>query len=155
MLQRIQTVYLLLAAALSAAAFFMPLTYFSTSAGDLFDIYATSVRSAGGETIDGSIYMMILAAANIAAPIVNICLYHKRMLQVRICGIIGVLLVGNMAMIGAYTYLAVRAFETIGVESVGFHPALFAPLAALGLIYLAGRAILKDELRVRSVDRIR
>ncbi len=155
MLQRIQTVYLLLAGALAAAAFFLPLTYFSTSTSEVFDIYVTGVKSSSGENVEGSIYMMILAAATIAVPIVNICLFNNRMLQVRICGILGVLLVGNMAMIGAFTYLSVRAFEQIGVTTVGFHPALFAPLVALVFCFLAGRAILRDELVVRSVDRIR
>ncbi len=155
MIQRIQTLYLIIIAGLAAAATLLPLTYFSTSTGELFDIYATGVKSARGEDIQGSIYMIILAVAAIALPLINIFLFKRRMLQMRLCAIEGVLLVGNYAMIGAYTFLGTRAFEQMGVEHIGFHPALFAPLAAIVFCFLAGRAILSDELLVRSVDRIR
>ncbi len=155
MIQRIQTLYLLLIAGLSAAAMFMPLTYFSTASGELFNISAIGVKTASGEAIQGTIYMMVLAAAAILIPLVNIFLFKNRMLQLRLCGIEGVVLVGNYAMIGAYTYLGTRAFAHIGVESVGFHPALFAPAVAIVLCFLAGKAMLSDELLVRSVDRIR
>ncbi len=155
MIQRVQTLYLLLVAGLSASAMFLPLTYFSTANGELFNIYAVGVKTASGGEIQGTIYMMVLAAAAIIVPLINILLFKNRMLQLRLCGIEGVVLVGNYAMIGAYTYLGTRAFESVGVESVGFHPALFAPAAAIVLSVLAGKAILSDELLVRSVDRIR
>ncbi len=155
MIQRIQTLYLLLIGALCGATMLLPLTYFSTTSGELFNIYIRGVKTAGGEEIQGTIYMLILAAAATILPFVNIFLFKNRMLQLRICGIEGVLLIGNYAMIGAYTYLGTRAFEQFGVESVGFHPALFAPLVAIVLCFFSGRAILRDELLVRSVDRIR
>lgn len=155
MIQRIQTLYLVLIALLAAAALALPLTYFSTTTGELFDIYATGVKTSSGDNIEGSIYMIILAVAAVALPVVNIFLFGSRMLQMRLCAIEGVILLGNYAMIAAYTFLSTKAFEQIGVEHVGFHPALFAPLVAIALCLLAGRAILRDELLVRSVDRIR
>ncbi len=155
MIQRIQTFYLLLIAALSATTLFFPLTYLSTTSGDLYDIYIRGIYTASGVKADESIYLLILAVASIALPIITILLFKNRMLQLRMCGIEAVLLIGNCAMIGAYTYLATRAVAEIGVDRVGFHPALFAPLLAIVFCFLAGKAILKDELLVRSVDRIR
>ncbi len=127
MIQRIQTIYLLLTAAVAAVASVMPLTYFSISSGELFDLYASGVRAVGGEQIQGSIYMLILSVAAAVLPIVTIFLFKNRMLQVRLCTMEFVLLFGNYAMIGAYYYLSHRAFEQVGIVAKGFHPAIFAP----------------------------
>ncbi|MFI3289978.1 MAG: DUF4293 domain-containing protein [Rikenellaceae bacterium] len=155
MIQRIQSLYLLIVGALAIVATLMPLLYFSTTTGELFDLYASGLCTADGVPLQGSIYMLILSIASSALPIGTIFLYNNRMLQVRLCAIECVLLIGNYAMIGAYFFLSCRAFEEIGIASKGFHPALFAPLAAIVFCYLAGRAIFGDELLVRSVDRIR
>lgn len=155
MIQRIQSVYLLIVSALAIAATILPLLYFSTTPGELFDLYASGLREADGAQLQGSIYMLILSIATSILPLAIIFLFKNRMLQVRLCAIECVLLLGNYVMIGAYFFLSCRAFSEVGVVAKGFHPAVFAPLAALVLTLFAGKAILNDELLVRSVDRIR
>lgn len=155
MIQRIQSLYLLAISALAIVATILPLLYFSTSNSELFNLYASGLRTADGAQLQGSIYMLILSIATAILPLCTIFLFKNRMLQVRLCAIECVLLLGNYIMIGAYFFLSCRAFEQIGVVSRGFHPALFAPLVAIVLCYIAGRAIFSDELLVRSVDRIR
>ncbi|MFI3247906.1 MAG: DUF4293 domain-containing protein [Rikenellaceae bacterium] len=155
MIQRIQTVFLLAICAFSTVATLMPLLYFATANGELYDLYASGLRLASGEPLQGSIYMLVLSIAVSVLPLVIIFLFKNRMLQVRLCAVEAVLLLGNYAMIGAYYFLSCRAFNEIGITAKGFHPAVFAPLAALVLCFFAGKAILNDELLVRSVDRIR
>ncbi len=155
MIQRIQTIYLLVAGALSLCAVFMPLAYFSTVGGELFDLHASGLYTAMGESIQGTAYLMVLVIAAAILPFVTIFLFNNRMLQLRFCVVECVLLIGTYAMIAAYFYLSARAFGEIGVDSKGFHPALFAPLGAIFAAVMAARAIFKDVLLLRSVDRIR
>ncbi len=155
MIQRIQSVYLLIAGALAITATILPLLYFSTTPGELFDLYASGLQSANGEQLQGSIYMLILSIITSVLPLLIISLFKNRMLQVRLCAIECVLLLGNYVMIGVYFYLSCRAFSDVGIAARGFHPALFTPLAAIVFTLFAGKAILNDELLVRSVDRIR
>ena len=53
MIQRIQTLYLLLAAGLVACAAFLPLASFA-SGGEEFRLYAFGLRTADGETVQSS-----------------------------------------------------------------------------------------------------
>ncbi len=155
MIQRIQSVYLLIISALATSSTILPLLYFSTTPGELFDLFASGLKTVDGTQLQGSIYMLILSIATSVLPFVTIFLFKNRMLQLRLCAIECVLLFGNYAMIGAYYFLSCRAFSEVGVVSKGFHPAVFAPLAAIVLCFFAGKAILNDEVLVRSVDRIR
>ncbi|MFI3258548.1 MAG: DUF4293 domain-containing protein [Rikenellaceae bacterium] len=155
MIQRIQTIYLLVAGVLAGLTTFLPLAFFSTGSGELFDLYSSGLRVVGGETIQGTIYMSVLALTTTIIPFIAIFLFKNRMLQMRICAVEAVLLIGYYIMIGAYYFLSCRVFEAEGIVERGFHPALFGPIVSLVLSLLAAKAIFTDELLVRSVDRIR
>ena len=62
-------------------------------------------------------------------------------------------------MEGIYYYLSRRAFFGLehpeGYVQSGIQPVIFLPLVGLIFAYLAIRAIFRDELLVRGVDRIR
>ncbi len=157
MIQRIQTIYLLLAAIAVGIAAFMPLAFISTANGDLFDLYASGLYDVKqGALIQSAIYMLILALVTIVVPIVSIFLFKNRMLQMRVCVIEVVLLIGFYAMVGAYYFLCNRALGQIGIEMQGVHPAIFTPLVAIVLVLCATRAIFNDEIKVKaSESRIR
>lgn len=154
MIQRIQTIYLLLAGVLAWLFATMPLLYFSTSDRGLFDIYARGI-STGGEFVNEVVYLWILAGGATLLPIVNIFFFKKRMAQMRLCVVNVVLLFGNYLLLGTYYFMVIGAFKEIGIEARGFHPAIFTPLASIVLVLFAAKAIYKDEMLVRSVDRIR
>ncbi len=139
----------------AALATFRPLVNFSIGSGASYDLYASGLRVVGEDIIQGSIYMYVVAVAAILLPLITILLFNRRMVQIRACAIEGVLLVGFYAMIGAYYFLSNRALgeDTDFVREV--YPVLFAPLVSLVLTFLAGRAVLKDEILVKSADRIR
>lgn len=119
------------------------------------DLYADGLKSSLGTPLAGSIYMYVLAIIVTVLPFVIIGFFKKRMLQLRICVVEIVLLIGYYLMIGVYYYLSCRVFAEVGVATHGFHPALFAPAGAIVLCVLAAKAIFRDELLVRTSDRIR
>lgn len=154
MIQRIQTIYMLCASALVAATLFMPLAFFATK-GEFFDLYAAGLKTIDGELVQKTIYMFVLLIAAAILPFVNIFMYNNRMLQIRLCVVEAVLLLGASAIMGVYYFLSYRVFSGLEISTQGFKPALMFPFVAIFFIYLAARAIFSDELKIRSVDRIR
>ncbi len=154
MIQRIQTLYLLVAAALVAVTLAAPLAYFASGAVEL-KLYAFGLKDAEGVTAHSTVYLGILAVLACALPAVTIFLFRNRMLQIRLCVAEMVLLAGCEVMMAIYYYLSYRIFAAYTFHSQGMYAAIVLPLLGLVFVYLAARAIFRDELLVRSVDRIR
>ncbi len=149
MIQRIQSLWLLLITLLMGTLFFLPLMWFSGEGEQLY-LYALHLRM--GDVVIGRspIYLPLLIALATLLPLVTLFLFKRRMLQIRLCAAEAVLLVGVAAM-EAMLYFGPQ--NTL--EGGALMPASFIPLAALLFVWLAVRAIFKDELLVRSLDRIR
>ena len=96
--------------------------------------------------------MLVLA---IAVPLVTIFLFKRRTLQIRLCAVEAVLLLGVIVFIALYYWLANRMFEGFEIEHKQLGWAAIMPVLSLILDVLAARAIFKDEVLVRSLDRIR
>ena len=143
MIQRIQTLYLLIIAALMAVTLFSGLAWFAGDAGE-FGLYAFGLKTAEGELVQSTVYMGILLALACALPLVTIFLFRRRLLQIRLCVVEGV-----------YYFLSWRVFSDLTFHTQGFKPAIVLPLVCLLFAYLAARAIFRDELLVRAADRIR
>lgn len=154
MIQRIQTVYLLLVAVLALLPVFLPVAWFGSDEGQ-FSLYAFSLQDAAGVTVQSTIYMGVVFVVALVLPVVNIFLYRRRMLQIRLCVVEMVLLVGCVAMELAYYFLACKAFPDAHLQTSGMNAVLFLPLAGLVFCFLAARAVFRDEMLVRSTDRIR
>lgn len=154
MIQRIQTIHLLIAAALVAVAACCPLAFFGSESGQ-FDLYAFGLRAADGTTVQSTIYLGILTIAALALPLLTIALYKRRMLQIRLCAVEMVLLLGCTAMTGIYYFLSYRFFSDFGFMAQSIRIPIVLTPAAIIPTFLAARNILKDELLVRSLDRIR
>ena len=150
MIQRIQSLYLLVVTALMAVTLFAPLAWFAAD-GEEFRLYAFSLQTLEGE----SIYMGLLLLASCLLPLLTIFLYRRRMLQIRLCVVEMVLLLGAVAMEVIYYFLSVRAFSDQTLHAQGFKPSIALPIVCLFFMYLAVRAIFRDELMVRAADRIR
>ncbi len=152
MIQRIQTLYLLAIVALMAAALFTPLAYFVAGVEE-YKLFAYSLK--GEQSEFSTIYMGLILTLATIVPLVNIFLYKNRQLQIRLCAIELVLLIGSLAFIAIYYYLSNRMFAELAFHTQGFRIAIVFPLVAIILDYLAMRAIFHDEMLVRSLDRIR
>ena len=154
MIQRIQTLYLLIIAALMAVTLFSGLAWFAGDAGE-FGLFAFGLKTAGGEVVQSTVYMGVLLALACALPLVTIFLFKRRLVQIRLCAVELVLLIGAGAMMGIYFYLCNRYFADSEFYSHTLKISLVFPLVCLVFDLLALRAIFRDEKLVRSLDRIR
>lgn len=95
--------------------------------------------------------MSILIAICLAICAITIFLYKKRMLQIRLCVGNIVLLVGLEGLMFYYVRLAKQAVGGLSSYNIVF----IFPLVSAILIFLALRAIARDEALVKSLDRLR
>ena len=138
MIQRIQTVWLLLVAAFAAVTFRFP---FYT--GDwIKDVVPASVDLNAQTTI----WISILTVLAGVIAFVNIFLFDNRKLQLKLC-YLGIFI--TVALLVLY-FLELNNFTsgTIALWCV-FH------FAILGCYILAARGIWKDEKLIKSMDRLR
>lgn len=154
MIQRIQTLYLSGVAVLTALVLWLPLARF-TAGMAAFDLHAFGLRDADGVVVQQTLYLGILAALTCLVAVVSIFLYKRRMLQLRLCIVQLVLLLGVTALTAIYYFLSYRFFATFAFHAQHIRLAIVFPLVCLVLEYLAARAIFRDEMLVRSLDRIR
>ncbi len=154
MIQRIQTIYLLIATVLMAVTLFVPLAWFAGDAGE-FVLYAFSLQTAAGEAVQPTVYMGVVLALACVLPLVTIFLYKWRLLQIRLCVAELVLLLGAAVLEGVYYFLSWRVFSDLAFHTQGFKPAIALPLICMFFVYLATRAVFHDELLVRAANRIR
>lgn len=179
MLQRIQTVHLLIVVALMTVMFFpnyatvklgsaLPegtsemvaadgtITRVTVPAGvqeeitfSLWGIYQN------GQKVLPTTYMAILVILALAVAFVNIFLYRKRWIQVRLCFALAILLLGIEAFIGLYIYKLKDVLDSMSNYAIKYSVADVLPIVALVFVYFAFRGISKDIALVRSLDRIR
>lgn len=156
MIQRIQTVYLLLVTVLSGWTLFGTQAKLISTETSL--TYLLNFRGVVTATPDGGYFVSLqtwaltaLCLLFVALSVATIFLYKKRLLQIRLCIVNGVLLVGYYALLFIYLW---QAGKVLAAEWYLQLPAAF-PLVALILIYLAIRAIAKDQALVKSLNRIR
>lgn len=155
MIQRIQTVYLLLATILMSLTLFLPL---ATIINGTSEIVVKAFAVSGLSDVTGTLplYLGILLSITTALLMTIIFLFKKRMLQIRLCVSAIVLLVGSAAFIGLYCYRLCDLLADLNgdlVFTLGF--ASLMPVVAIIPVVLAIRGIAKDEALVRSLDRIR
>ena len=147
MLQRIQTVYLLIIVALTVATLFLPLAVLQQ--GDAlfsFDASGLSTMIGEPELLYPAWGLFALTAIIAIIALVTIFLYKKRILQIRLC------VFNALLILGFYGYSLKGDMEG---ASVSVKIALSFPLVNLILDYLAIRNIGADEALVRSLDRLR
>ena len=118
MIQRIQTLYLLIIAALMAVTLFSGLAWFAGDAGE-FGLYAFGLKTAEGELVQSTVYMGVLLALACALPLVTVFLFRRRLLQIRLCVVEMVLLLGSLVMEGVYYFLSWRVFSDLTFHTQG------------------------------------
>lgn len=144
MLQRIQTVYLLIVAGLMTALCFTPMA-----------TYAADGTKGAFVAFDFWWIGALFALAALLAFVV-VWLYKNRMLQVRLLCAEMVLLVGAQIFSLWYAIGFTNNVKALGeITMTSIKTPTFFPVVCLILVWLAIRGILKDERLVRSLDRIR
>ncbi|WP_439185195.1 DUF4293 domain-containing protein [Carboxylicivirga taeanensis] len=151
MIQRIQTVYLLISGLLMGSLFFLPFAHLEAQAGELYNFMYRGLSNTDGELVIPTLALAILITVATVIPFITVFLYKKRMLQIRLCGLNMALLLGSTGMV---YYLGTQLAEEIsGIVSYKIMTAF--PIVALILTFLALRAIGKDIALLKSMDRIR
>lgn len=152
MIQRIQSVYLLVVTVLLVVAMCMPAGQFIASDGVTVTLFKPLgvVMTDGGFQSTWGLFGILLLSAIIACC--TIFLFRNRMLQVRMTVFGSILLVGYYITFGVFAYLLKD-----DLSAVSFRPgwALCLPLVCIILNYLSFRAIYRDEVMVRAADRLR
>lgn len=155
MIQRIQSLYLLLAAALTGMM--LPFPYAVLQAADnsiLFNVRAVqSIHPDAQITVlYHTLPVLLLVSVSGILQFCNIFLFKRRLLQMRIC-LLSALLLGGLIILMYYYYSMVKV-EFSGMQFVLRMPALF-PLLCIALDLLAFRSVRHDERMVTSADRLR
>ncbi len=154
MIQRVQTIYMFLVAVLTVLIFAMPLASFMAD-GQAVDLTALGIKSADGKTIVSSLHMTVLISLAAVLPLVNIFLFKKRWVQIRLCLVQMILQLGVIVYFVFYIINLNSSVSEFQTQAMSLKPALIFPLVNIILSYLAYRGVVKDEALVRSLDRIR
>ena len=157
MIQRIQTLYLLLVVVLGTLlCFFSPVQFLLPEATEYVALHAFDKWP--------------LAVMSIAIPLlalVIIFLFKRRLLQARLNIVNVILCLGYYAMLALYVAFIVKGYEPLNLEAGAFSPGELEgiqwylnvwaaiPLVNIVLTMMATRRILKDEALVRAADRLR
>ena len=141
MIQRIQTIWLLLAAV--CALLTLKVSFFSGNKMANNQKHFESLT-----VISGNLLLLILSVTVAVAALVIIFLYKDRKMQLKITLAVIALSIGNIALFVAATDNFVQGEGSYDITA----PVVFAVPV---LLILAARGIYKDEKLVKSVDRLR
>ncbi len=150
MIQRIQTVYLLLVVALGVALIWLPVVQLVTPE-EAAELHIWELRAIGGAPLQGLWGLLLTTLLIPVLALMDIFLYNRRILQARLNIFTVLLCLGYYGVLAIYIWLAK---VTLGTD---WHilPWASFPLICMILTLMATRAILKDEALVRAADRIR
>ncbi|MCE5178075.1 MAG: DUF4293 domain-containing protein [Porphyromonadaceae bacterium] len=150
MLQRIQTLFLLLAAAAMLVASVTPLAFFMYNEDkvvfEAIGIYLNEVLN------DSTWGLFALGMVSSVLSLITVFLYKQRMLQIRLS------VFNAMLMIGFYLYFGFILYNLFPVENLAFQKVgvgLIMPVIAIILTILAIRKIGADEALIKSLNRLR
>lgn len=155
MIQRIQTLYLLLVVVLTTVTFFSPVA--GLQHAEQAAIYEMSYRGLFEMNVSGNNMLAntwMLTALMALIPLlafITIILFKKRMLQIRLIIFNIVLMAGFYGLMFIYLWQYGKSLEASLYLEI---PAAF-PLVGIILSIMAIRAIGKDEALIKSLNRIR
>jgi hypothetical protein len=147
MLQRIQSVYLLLSIALLGLLLWLPIAEL-TSGGEIYSFTVNGIFRGNEKIVDG-ILLVCFTLAILLLHLIVLFSYKKRIRQIRILVFTMVLLAGLFGLFFWYTRILIPDTTASFKVSAAF------PVVAIILDYLAIRGIGKDEALIRSLNRIR
>lgn len=144
MIQRIQSIYLLIATVLSGGLIF-PLNLWITEQG--IEFYALDSLSSDNLVL-ASVFILFMASSLLT--LITIFQFNKRQLQF-VLGRLTILI--NFILVGILVYFAQNLSGEMHVSEKGI--GLLIPIFTIVFVALANKAIKKDEELVKSVDRLR
>ncbi len=158
MIQRIQSLFLAIAAAAAVLMLFFPVADFlsGTELGN-YKLLATGLKcmDPNPRFLTSSWFgfpLTALISVNIILPILVLFLYRNRQLQIKILAFN--ILIAIVLIIVVLIYYISSVQKLTGIQP-SYQFGAFCPLISLVFLVLANRFIRKDENLVRSADRLR
>lgn len=155
MIQRIQSLYLLVSAVLLAIATFHNFALFTFGEYEIiFSPYAITASTPGVIEPQTMLSLCVCMWIMVAATIGTIFAYRNRRLQMNIIRYLSIFKIALIAFVAAFVY---RMFAGATSELINIQPKASALLLVVSIIIdiLAFSAIRKDDKLVRSIDTIR
>ncbi|MEG0947903.1 MAG: DUF4293 domain-containing protein [Bacteroidales bacterium] len=153
MIQRIQTLFLLIGTALISLMLFLPLAIISTYNTQYLlkaDALINVMKDNQAELI--SFPLLIMLAVMVLVPLIAIFLYKKRMLQIRVT-IFSSILNALFYALFFYEYSSIMKSLPVGeYMPTSFGWVLVCPAIAIIFNILAIRKIGQDEMLIRSLN---
>lgn len=146
MIQRIQTIFLVLAAASGFGVLALP--FASTDAS----VQSSQLFVDQAFTTGDNIGLLVLFAVAAALAVADIFLFRNRELQMKVGRMA---LIANILGVVLAVVLFLQDLAGIGSNEVNDGFGVYLPVAFIVFIVLALRGIKKDEALVRSADRLR
>ncbi|WP_295127943.1 DUF4293 domain-containing protein [uncultured Chitinophaga sp.] len=148
MIQRIQSLYLLLAAGAGAATWF-------------YNLWKATINAAGSPTVvyfnaQSSYLVFIVYMVIVALALLCIFLYKNRKLQFRLT-VLNIFLSAGAIVLQYFKVqeTANKIETTTPIITSSYLPSAFLPVLMLIFLVLAARGIYKDEKLIKSLDRLR
>jgi len=136
MIQRIQTIYLLIATGISAGLIFV---FYLWTTPEETEFYAQ----------ENLLYLSLFMGSALLS-LTSIFMYKNRQLQF-VLGRLNIIL--NFILLGLFVYRSLSLSGEIDVSEKGI--GMLLPIFSIVFLVLANKAIKKDEDLVKSVDRLR
>ena len=156
MIQRAQSIYLLLVVILMSFLLFKPFAEVALQDGQVAVFYAYAVKKyitkEHSEMIIRTLPVIIMVCLIGLISFMNIFQFNRRIIQMRVC-VLNMLLMAGLMILMFYYYYMVKS--TLPVESHALKLPVIFPVIGIVLTLLAYRKIHEDEMLVRSYDRLR
>ncbi len=155
MIQRIQSLYLLISALIMGMTLLVPFMNFQTDAG-IVSVTAFQIKDISSAIFIESASIKTLAIAVITTGVLSLAaifFFKKRALQLKLIRYSIILKLALLTVIAYFTFVILKETE-IKIAVIPQVGTLFL-VVAMVVDWLAMKAIKKDEELVRSVDRIR
>jgi len=158
MIQRIQTLFLLAAAILSFIIIINPVSEMRLI--DKSQVKFTSFRiKSVNEPVKTYLYTYpigVIAIVSTLFSLLAIFLFHKRIIQMRLC-VYNILINIALLLIMFFYYFKIRndTFNQFSIVSHSFTYTVIFPIVIIILLFQAFRTIRRDELLIKSYNRLR
>ena len=152
MIQRKQTLFLLIALILNILLFFFPFCEFSVNKTEIYKITVFGITSLADNTVITNLYpLLILLILILIINFLTIFLFKKRMLQIRL-NVFNIIL--NAGLIILFFFFMHKATADMSAI-ISYKISIIIPLISIILYFLSIKFIRSDENLLRSLDRIR
>lgn len=152
MIQRRQSLYLLIVFVLTVLLFTGPLAFINLEEGGIYFKHHGAFDMLGKKLNVSSWPVTVMIAISALLCFLSIFSYMNRPRQMRLTIF---LMIFNLGMIGLAYYYVSYIMHNFGGQQFVFQWRLVLPPIMLVLLFLAFKGIQKDELLIKAADRIR